>query len=279
MQRLKSVFCFSVLLTLASGAEFDDPYNYDYSYGDYSFVYDTDFAGNLPHRAVAVPGLLQSDNRVADSDHLTGDGTTRALTGLEIPLCCPRGLVYDVYRNCSTPPSGWTWLPSLSGEPNAAFYFKGFPHCKEGKPIPIYQKEVLFDDRDAFVPRYIQLEPVPPEKYCVTKVYDSYDPEDCDTHQTKVWVCVEKKRSRTWTLLDWSSIGASVVSSYIDSILLPQRSKMFAGPVYDMFPHIPSYVQHLLIARICPHTRHQFCLLCFFRSCEIFLLLRSDAVV
>lgn len=202
MQRLKSVLCFSVLLTLASGAEFDDPYNYDYSYGDYSFVYDTDFAGNLPHRAVAVPGLLQSDNRVADSDHLTGDGTTRALTGLEIPLCCPRGLVYDVYRNCSTPPSGWTWLPSLSGEPNAAFYFKGFPHCKEGKPIPIYQKEVLFDDRDAFVPRYIQLEPVPPEKYCVTKVYDSYDPEDCDTHQTKVWVCVEKKEAEPglyWT--------------------------------------------------------------------------------
>ncbi|KAK7077802.1 hypothetical protein SK128_004825 [Halocaridina rubra] len=124
--RIGVVF-FSLLLTITSSAEFDDPYNYDYSYGDYSYVYDTDTAGSLPHRAVALPGMLQSENRVAEPELLFDHGRAQEFNGDILPLCCPEGSVFDLDRNCTSSPASWDWRPSLHGAPDAQFYFRGFP--------------------------------------------------------------------------------------------------------------------------------------------------------
>ncbi|XP_063611567.1 uncharacterized protein LOC134785205 [Penaeus indicus] len=181
-KRLSVLFAVSIVSAVASGDKFDDPYNYEYSYGDYDFHYDSG----------VVKDTLQARNRVADQEFFSAsDG----LNGVKpsLPLCCPEGQIFDLNQNCSSPPVSWNWRPKLSGEPSATFTFRGFPNCKLNDPVSIYQKEVLFDDGDAFVPHHIQLNAVPLSKYCVTKVYENSDPEECETHQTKVFVCVEPK--------------------------------------------------------------------------------------
>ena len=50
-----------------------------------------------------------------------------------------------------------------------------FPRCKVNQPVPFYQKEVFFNDGEAFVPNYVHLEPIPKSKYCVTKVRSGGD--------------------------------------------------------------------------------------------------------
>ncbi|KAK8720956.1 hypothetical protein OTU49_013009 [Cherax quadricarinatus] len=199
MKRFRSVsLCFlclavCVLGSNAEGEQFDEPENYDYSYGDYRYQYE----GEPP----AAP-QLHAESHVADPTHLVDEPR-----GEELPLCCPPNTVYDVYHNCTGVPEGWTWKPFLSGEPHALFTYKGFPKCKLSEPVSIYQKEVFFNDGDAFVPNYIQLDHIPRSKYCVTKVYDSTSPEDCEIHQTKVFVCLEKKQPEPG--LYWTGVAVA----------------------------------------------------------------------
>ncbi|XP_068246123.1 uncharacterized protein [Palaemon carinicauda] len=202
MQRLRrSLACLSAFVVLVNCAEFDDPYNYDYSYGDNNFHYDYPTG-----REVRKP--LQAESRVADVDnHLTADRQVSDFNGYVLPLCCPEGQVSDPHKRCSSPPETWSWRPRLSGEPGAQFYYKGFPRCKKGEPVPIYQKEVLFDDLDAFVPRYIHPDYVPPNKYCITKVFDDTDEETCEMHQTKVYICVEEREEDPG--LYWTAVAVA----------------------------------------------------------------------
>ncbi|XP_050698628.1 uncharacterized protein LOC126986466 isoform X2 [Eriocheir sinensis] len=167
---LQPLLLLLLLPSPAQASDYYDVYDYDYSYGDERFLYD--------------------DNQ-------------RALP--EMPLCCPLDTIYEVGQNCSSPPAGWEWRPQLSGEPAANFMYTGFPKCKVGEPVPFHQKDVFFNDGEAFVPNFIQLDPIPKEKYCVAKVYDRADPEECEVHRTKVFVCLEKKQEEPG--LYWTGVG------------------------------------------------------------------------
>lgn len=63
------------------GTEFDDPYNYDYSYGDESYHYDSE-------RIEATP--LQAGSHVADPTFLVGKGDK-----YNVPSCERTITMYD----------------------------------------------------------------------------------------------------------------------------------------------------------------------------------------
>lgn len=153
----------------ATANNYDDIHNYDYTYGDLSFNYED--RGERP----------------------------------ELPLCCPISLLYRIPHNCTRAPDDWTAEPVVFGEPNAYFVYQGFPKCKLTEPVALYQKEVFFSNGKAYLPSAIHLDPIPPNKFCVTKVYDEADPETCEKHQTKVFACLEKKQEEPG--LYWTGVG------------------------------------------------------------------------
>lgn len=188
-----------LLSTSCKGSDYHDLYDYEYSYGDEQYEY------NHGEAKTAKEGsdILQAANHVADAETSVIAGGLGDLQ--EIPLCCPLNAVFEMGHNCTTPPQGWTWRPHLSGEPTANFMYTGFPKCKINEPVPFYQKEVFFNDGEAFVPNYVQLYSIPKEKYCVVKVYDKADPEECEIHRTKVFVCLEKQQEEPG--LYWTGVG------------------------------------------------------------------------
>ncbi|KAK3879529.1 hypothetical protein Pcinc_015913 [Petrolisthes cinctipes] len=153
----------------ATASNYDDIFDYDYTYGDESFNYED-----------------QGDRE-------------------EMPLCCPTNTLYHIPHNCSQAPPGWTPEPKLSGATDAYFVYKGFPKCAQYDPVPLYEMQVFFSKGKAFVSSAIHLDPIPPSKFCVTKVYDEADPEMCDKHQTKVFACLEKKMEEPG--LYWTGVG------------------------------------------------------------------------
>ncbi|XP_042235405.1 uncharacterized protein LOC121875108 isoform X2 [Homarus americanus] len=162
--------------------------------------------------AVGVLGAVARADTFEDPYNY--DYTYDEPTGKEIPLCCPQNTVHTVFNNCSNPPESWTWKPFLSGETYAHFYYKGFPKCKLNDPVPFYQKEIFFSKSgEAYMPHYIQLDPVPQSKYCVSKFFDNNNPEECEVHRTKVYVCLEKKQPEAG--LYWTGVGLAHILLFL----------------------------------------------------------------
>lgn len=181
----------------AHTSDVHDIYDYDYSYGDESISYhDGEVKGEKDE--------LQMASHVAENSAAAVHADSQRAAP-QIPLCCPLDAVYEPGHNCTTPPHDWSWRPQLSGEPAANFMYTGFPKCKVNEPVPFYQKEVFFNDGEAFVPNYVHLDPIPKEKYCVTKVLERDDPEKCEVHRTRVFVCLEKKQKDPG--LYWTGVG------------------------------------------------------------------------
>lgn len=57
-KRLSVLLVVSIVSAVASGDKFDDPYNYEYTYGDYDFNYDS----------VSGRDSLRVGNRLADPE-------------------------------------------------------------------------------------------------------------------------------------------------------------------------------------------------------------------
>ncbi|CAL4069420.1 unnamed protein product [Meganyctiphanes norvegica] len=175
----------------------------EYHYGDYQFEYDAVPAGRGNRRNIR---RLEAFSRVQDP--IVNDDYEYLTDGATLPLCCPPLRVYDSHQNnCSNPPQGWIWNPKLSGEPSAQFVYRGFPKCKMGDPVMIYQKLVNFDMGEALLPSYISLERIVSTQYCVTKEYRRYDPEVCEAHQTKLYVCLDKKPVEPG--LQWTGVAVA----------------------------------------------------------------------
>lgn len=63
-ERLTFLLVVSVVAAVAAGDSFDDPYNYEYSYGDYDFHYDSASGRDSlqARNRLADPGLFSAPN-------------------------------------------------------------------------------------------------------------------------------------------------------------------------------------------------------------------------
>lgn len=174
----KIVLLFVSAVLAVHGADYEyDPNDYDYSYGDLSVQYD-----DGPNRLKAGEDKLSP--LVSSVTHFS------QATNTPLPLCCPKGTVYD-QASCVEPSSGsGFWKPVITSLPNAVFHYsKGFPQCHQGASREeFHASDIFFDNTSLYLPSYVRHGSIPDTKYCIVAVDETIP--SCQSFRTKVFTCI-----------------------------------------------------------------------------------------